>query len=647
MSNKSVDAPRIAITVAIIGAIAAIIASILQPLVASWLDTPQSSNTTNASSSASVTPVANAQQNAIGLNTPSITPTANAPQSTSTVNAQQGVAGGATPNPPVVSPVPSVPPVEASPDAVKISIVTGDTKAEWLHNVTNRFNAAQVKNAAGKPVYVEVVDLSSGDAKLAILNNEITPTIWSPTERSWVEEANVVWRDRTSRPLVSEACPVSVYSPIGFAMWRPMAEAMGWPDTPIGWNEIVELSADPQGWARYGHPEWGQLKFGHAHPDYSNSGFLMMASLAYATLDRTSGLTPELVKSEQVVEAFREIESRTFHYGLGARELLTLMANRGPSYLHAATTSEAAVLKANVAFKDQAQFPFVFVFPADGTFWADNPVCILETDWVTDEQREAAQMYREFLLQPAQQAVTLDSGLRPADATIALRSPITLDNGTDPRVTPDNLPTLESVPAAAATAVKEVFHATKKKATVVIVLDTSGSMAGDKLANAIAATNNFIRRFGPEDELVAYSFNTTVNELQPSGRLADVEEELIQTISSLYADRDTALHDAVCQAVERANALRTADEQAGERRLYGVVVLSDGQDTASIKTENDMFNCLPSGQEVEGVKVFTIAYGEDANKDVLLRIANRTNGKTFSSDPKNIEDVYLAISAEQ
>mgnify|MGYP000474270913 CR=1 FL=1 len=52
-------------------------------------------------------------------------------------------------------------------------------------------------------------------------------------------------------------------------------------------------------------------------------------------------------------------------------------------------------------------------------------------------------------------------------------------------------------------------------------------------------------------------------------------------------------------------------------------------------------------EAVEGAKVFTIAYGEDADADLMLRIANRTNGKTFTGDPASIEAIYNAISAEQ
>jgi Ca-activated chloride channel family protein len=60
-----------------------------------------------------------------------------------------------------------------------------------------------------------------------------------------------------------------------------------------------------------------------------------------------------------------------------------------------------------------------------------------------------------------------------------------------------------------------------------------------------------------------------------------------------------------------------------------------------------MFNCLPSGESVTGIKIFTIAYGADADKDLMKRIATRTNGKTFDGKPENIDTIYNAISAEQ
>jgi Ca-activated chloride channel family protein len=531
--------------------------------------------------------------------------------------------------------------------SIEISFVTSNTKEDWVDAATEKFNAAQIKTGSGKPVFVRVTHVTSGGSQQDILNGKIQPTVWSPGDQSWVDGANQVWRDRTGRPLVSEVCKPSVYAPIGFNMWRPMAEALGWPDKAISWDTIVELAADPDGWAAYGHPEWGQFKFGHTHPDYSNVGLLIMTALAYDALDQTDGLTPELVKSTTVVEAFQKVEFHTYHYGVQTRDLIALMARRGPSYLHATTASEAEVLKANAERAGELRFPLAFIFPAEGTFWTEQPYCILDAEWVTAEQREAAKLYEDFLLSRDQQNLAIDNYLRPVDASIPLRAPLALESGTDPRVTLESVPALASPSGEAAAAVKDVFHLTKKKATVVLVLDVSGSMEGDKIANAVESTASFIQRLEKDDEVYVLTFNDVVSEMQPAGRAGDVAEELGDRVRGLYADSGTALFDAVCAATERINQLRAENEANGEKRLYGVVVLSDGQDTASSRTENDMFGCLPSGEDVEGIKVFTIAYGDDADKDILLRVANRTNGKTFAGDPATIERVYTSISAEQ
>jgi Ca-activated chloride channel family protein len=544
---------------------------------------------------------------------------------------------------PTVTPRPTATPR----NAVGILILTADTKAEWVNVVTDAFNQAEVKTASGKTVYVEVMEQGSpGDAQQAVLDGTIKPTVWSPGDMSWIEGANQVWKDRTNRLLVTAECPRIVYAATGFAMWRPMAEAMGWPDEPIGWDEVVELAADPEGWGRYGHPEWGQFKFGHAHPDHSTTGFSMLTTLAYAALDMTSGLTPELVKSEAVIQAFTQVGLNTYHYGTSTRKLMDKMADRGPAYLHAVTGSETATLKNNEV-KQAKRFPYVFIFPAEGTFWSDNPFCIVEADWVSEEQREAAEIYRDYLLGPEPQDMAVTIGLRPANLDVALHDPISLDYGTDPRVSPQTVPPLEGVSGEVANAIIDVFKQTKKKATVVIVLDTSTSMAGEKIKNATEGTVNFIDHLARDDEVFVYVFSDSVHALQPAGRVGDVVESLRKTLSGLFAEGNTALYDAVCQAFEAANGLQQEDEAVGEKRLYGVVVLSDGEDTNSVKTESDMFNCLPSGEDVEGVKVFTIAYGEDADEDLLLRVANRTNGKAFVGDPTTIEYVYLAISAEQ
>jgi Ca-activated chloride channel family protein len=540
---------------------------------------------------------------------------------------------------------------EGSTEKVEILMLTADTKAEWVKTVTESFNAAEFETPSGKTIFVEVMEQDSpGDARDAILNGSIQPAVWSPGDMSWVEQANQVSRDRGIGPLVKEDCPRIVYAATGFAMWLPMAEAMGWPDTPIGWDDIVELATDPKGWSRYGHPEWGQFKFGHTHPEHSTTGFALLANLVYASLDITSGLTPELVKSDEVVEAFRTVELNTFHYGTSTRELMNQMAAIGPSYLHAVSASETAVLANNkyVPYPDDKRFPYVFIFPAEGTFWSDNPFCIMDTDWVSDEQREAALVYKDYLLAPEQQDVAIDIGLRPANPDVSLHDPISLEYYTDSRVSPDTVPPLESVSDEVHDAIVDLFEQTKKKATIIVALDRSQSMAEEnKITAAINGTKFFLNALDREDEIQLLLFNDTVTSLQPLAPAGTVVETLNQQLDNVWPEGNTALYDVICQAQELIDEAKAEDEASGENRLYGVVVLSDGEDTNSSKTESDMFRCLPSGEDVVGVKVFTIAYGDDADEDLLLRIANRTNGKTFAGDPNTIEEIYLEISAEQ
>ncbi|MGH2524458.1 MAG: substrate-binding domain-containing protein, partial [Anaerolineales bacterium] len=427
----------------------------------------------------------------------------------------------------------------------------------------------------------------------------------------WVDTANQTWRDRSGQLLVRENCPPTVYAPIGFAMWRPMAEALGWPDQPISWDVLVNLSADPEGWNSLGHPEWGQFKFGHTHPDYSNVGLLIMTALAYSIEGSTSGLTADRVYSPEVEAAFARVEQNTYHYGIQSRPLMQLLAQRGPDYLHAVTSSEAETLKTNAEFRDSLRFPLVFIFPAKGTYWSEQPYCILDAEWVSDEQREAATLFRDYLLDPAQQALAVDNYVRPVDASVSLHAPLSLEDGTDPRVTRSSVPALESPSAEVAAAVKDVFHITKKKATILLVLDTSGSMEGDRIKGAVDSSINFVKRLDPNDEIYVMGFANGVYDVG-GGRAGDVGESLTRSIAGLYASGNTPLFDAVCAAAEKMSALQSEDEAAGERRLYGIVLLSDGEDTASVRTENQMFGCLPSGESVTGFKVFTIAYGEEA-----------------------------------
>ena len=530
---------------------------------------------------------------------------------------------------------------------VLVSVASSNTKQNWMDQIVEQFNAAGFETSGGDTIVAEVAHVTSGGSMNAILDGNLAPVAWSPGDASWVEQINTTWQQRFNRPINSEVCQATIYAPLGFAMWRPMAEALGWPDTPIGWDTIVELAADPQGWASYGRPEWGQFRFGHTHPAYANSGLLSMTAFVYGNVDSVGPLTPAQVYEAE--EAMRALEQNTPKYGRQAPPMLDLMARQGPSFLHGAAVPEADTVRFNVERGDELQFPLAFIFPSGGTIWADHPYCVLDNaDWVSEEQAEAAAIFRDYLLEREQQELAIDNFLRPLDTSIPLHAPMNLENGTDPGVSPATVRALPSPDAEVSAAIIDLFQITKRKATVIIALDVSGSMEGDKIRSATSATVEFLERLDPNDEVALLTFNDDVVTLSEPARVGDVVEGLSQRVSGLIADGNTALYGAVCQATEMATALKEEDADDGETRLYGVVLLSDGEDTMGEPTENQMFvTCLPANAEADGVKIFPIAFGEDAAEAVLDRIATVTGGRMYAADPASISNAYLSISAEQ
>jgi len=325
------------------------------------------------------------------------------------------------------------------------------------------------------------------------------------------------------------------------------------------------------------------------------------------------------------------------------------MASEGPGYLHAIAASEETTLRYNSKYSDALRYPLAFIFPSGGTIWADHPYCILDNaEWVSDDQEEAATLFRNYLLSPDQQELAIDYRLRPLDPSIYLHAPLDLAHGTDPRITPDIVPPLPSPDEDVGAAVIDLFKITKRKATVIIALDISGSMKGEKIKKATDATVEFLSRLDPEDKVAVLTFSDRVSELCKPHYVHTVVEDLSQRIRNLPADGATALYDGICKAVELTEELKTEDEAADESRLYGIILLSDGDDTKGQPSAMQMFTmCLPSHAEADGFKIFPIAFGAKANKDLLLRIASVTGGRMFKAEPESISDVYFSISAEQ
>lgn len=523
---------------------------------------------------------------------------------------------------------------------VTISIAYGSEKREWLDEMVQAYNAQNNQLPSGEVIQVEATAIGSIEAVEGIIAGTLQPTVWSPASSLYVPIANAEWRKQNSSDLVEGTPKNLVLSPVVIAMWRPMAEALGWPDKPLGWADFAQLAIAPEGWEAYGYPEWGTFKFGHTHPEFSNSGFSAVIAQAYAGANKQRDLTTADLQSEAVRELLREVQASIIHYGTSTGFFAERMFERGPSYLSAAVLYENLIVaqEAKRLAGQSQQLPVVAIYPKEGTFTTNHPYIILNAPWVTAEQRAAAEAFQAFLLDRPQQLRALALGFRPADVGIPFASPLDVQHGVDTTQPKTELatPSLSALQGMAA-----LWRETKKPVDVTVVVDVSGSMAGDKISAARTSLMQFIDLLDERDRLQIVLFNNEVRTMIPLSLLSDRRDEMRRRVSGITEGGGTALYDAVSFAYDDLKA------NADPRHIRAIVVLSDGQDTASQTTTlPTLLQQIGITQEEGGasIKIFTIAFGDDADPQILKEIAEATGARSYTSSPQNIQKIYGEIA---
>ena len=514
---------------------------------------------------------------------------------------------------------------------IELPILYGSEKKTWLDEQIQAFHASH-PSAGGRPIHVTGKAIGSGEAMTAILAGTEHPVVFSPASSAYLTLLDQAWqsRDNHTRPLTRAGEPL-VLSPIVIAMWKPMAEALGWPDKPIGWTDILTVSRDPAGWGKLGHPEWGAMKLGHTHPEYSSSGLLTALAIAYAGAHTTRGLTAaELPKVEPFMA---EVEDAIVHYGKSTGFFSDKMIERGPTYLSAAVLYENLVIE---SYARQRALDLVAIYPQEGTFWSDHPYSVLDADWVTPAQRDAAAAFLAFLKARPQQERAMALGFRPADPAIKAGAPLDRAHGVDP-LQPQ---TLLAIPdGATLDALLVSWRKTKKPADVVLVFDKSGSMAGRALDEAKRGAKAFLATLDARDQVTLMFFDRTVYPAFGPVRLGAAHAQLDSRIDGVSADGGTALYDATLAARDVLEARR----KASSHHIRAVVVMTDGADT-------DSHHKLPATLrglhgEAGGISVFTIGYGDQPNQDALEAIAKAGAGSFSKGDVDTIIQIFRDLGS--
>ncbi|MGC4087956.1 MAG: VWA domain-containing protein [Polyangiaceae bacterium] len=536
--------------------------------------------------------------------------------------------------------------VKPEQPTVTVQLAYGSEKKTWLVDAIKRFNASQAHLPSNEVVRIEGMAVGSGAAVEDLVDGTTKAHAWAPASSMYRDALNRAWTKRQgaiggAKELVLDGKSLAL-SPVVLAMWKPMAQALGWPAKPVGWADVLTLAKDPQGWGRIGHPEWGSFKFGHTHPAFSNSGTLSVLAEAYAGLGETRGLTAKLLETPKVERFMESIEQSVVHYGKSTGFFSDKMLARGPSFLSAAVSYENLVVDSyrRPEFQNR-DLDLVCVYPKEGTFWIDNPFYVLDAPWSDAAHRQAAEMFRDFLLSnDEQRRVMSDFGFRPSDPKIALGAPIDAEHGANPKE-PQTL--LELPPSDVIDATLSTWEKVKKTVDILFVFDRSGSMAGEPLRSAKQGAIDFLQQLSPRDRVSMLTFNDRVPDASAPVVLSDGREGLVQGVSGIFADGGTALYDAVDKAHDTLSQLAKQDS----KRIFAAVVLTDGRDEHSKLSLASLKQRLaPSGESAgPSVRVFTIAYGEGADPRVLSELAETSGGAAFKGDAASIRQVYRDLAA--
>ncbi len=166
-----------------------------------------------------------------------------------------------------------------------------------------------------------------------------------------------------------------------------------------------------------------------------------------------------------------------------------------------------------------------------------------------------------------------------------------------------------------------------------VVLDRSGSMAGNPLQQALQATRTAIRNLRTTDQFSLVVFDDTaetVIPLQDATRRADWERR-------------------VAEVGPRGSTNLTGGWMLGANQLTGapagmprrLLLLSDGHLNCGITDPGQVKGIVASGLEARGIRTTCLGFGRDYDEELLGELARSTNGEFYDADsPEKLPAIF-------
>ncbi|HZN09584.1 MAG TPA: VIT domain-containing protein [Pyrinomonadaceae bacterium] len=176
---------------------------------------------------------------------------------------------------------------------------------------------------------------------------------------------------------------------------------------------------------------------------------------------------------------------------------------------------------------------------------------------------------------------------------------------------------------------------TRQPRNVILLLDTSLSMYGEKLKRAVEAVDYFLHSLSPQDQFDLVLFNDEAYSFSPAPLPATPEnvEQALSFIKNSMLGGATDIRKALAKAVELSSQF-----PAGE---HSIVLISDANPTVGTRNLKQILQSLDDKNNGTPVRVFAFGLGSDANGTLLEQLAKSGHG--YFARARETEDITTAL----
>lgn len=464
-------------------------------------------------------------------------------------------------------------------------------RPELLPKMAEEFNREGHTTPSGKPIEVEVVQYDSVD-QIDDLESRVSgrgprdravpdPTVVTPQAEHWLSVLNA---DAGRDVVDAVGSPSIARTVVGIVTYRDIAECLGWPDEPFGYADLIALRSDPAGWRKYPcwDPAWGPKPLvAFTNPRTSTTGRSVLISLySMATGKAPEELTEADVQDPAVRAKVREFAGLVDHYYPGTIPLNTKVY-QGPKFgqfflmpednlIRLYEGHEKANINGQTVEAPPIDAPMVMMYPEEGATWHSHPAAVVDAQWVSGDERDAATEWIEYLRADDRQSRFMKAGFRPG-TDLPLSAPISARFGADPKQPRTELRTNRTDPAVIRDVV-DSWGDVKRPAVVTFVVDTSGSMnEGGRIDRAKSGLEQALKVMAAQNQVGLVGFADAVYTTIPPKPLGTVAVDLFDTVEGFRASGRTALYDAIAEGIRLSDSAAAPDDA-----IRAVVVLSDG-----------------------------------------------------------------------